>query len=196
MRSLIRFATLLGLALTLSPLRPALVAAQEVPLAEMGADYNYVHTNAPPGGCGCFSMNGGDGWFAYNLTDTVAAVAQLSSQHASNVGAPGSDLTLTSYLFGPRYSWRKAGRFVPFSQVLLGGAYASGTFAPGTAGYPGSSNAFAMTVGAGLDIALNRRVAVRAFQADYYLTHFANSVNDHQNNLRISAGLVFRFGKR
>jgi len=53
-----------------------------------------------------------------------------------------------------------------------------------------------MTAGGGLDVELTKRFAVRAFQADYYLTHFANGVNDHQNNLRISVGLVLRLGKK
>jgi peptidoglycan-associated lipoprotein len=26
---------------------------------EVDAGYNFVHSNAPPTGCGCFSMNGG-----------------------------------------------------------------------------------------------------------------------------------------
>jgi len=195
MRALIRL-MLLGIALTPCPLKSALAVAQDVPVAEVGADYNYVHTNAPPGGCGCFSMNGGDGWFAYNFNSSLSAVALLSGQHASNIAGSGADLTLTSYLFGPRYSWRKSGRYMPFGQLLLGGAHAGGSFAPGSAGYPGSSNAFAMTAGAGLDVRLTERFAVRVFQADYYHTHFANGVNEHQNNLRISVGLILRIGKR
>lgn len=195
MRVLIRL-MLFGIALTFCPLKSALADAQDVPLAEVGGDYNYVHTNAPPGGCGCFSMNGGDGWLAYNFSHSWSAVALVSGQHASNIEGSGADLTLTSYLFGPRYSWRKSGRYIPFGQLLLGGAHAAGSFAPGSAGYPGSSSAFAMTAGGGLDIELTKRFAVRAFQADYYHTHFANGINDHQNNLRISAGLILRFGKR
>jgi hypothetical protein len=30
-------------------------------------------------------------------------------------------------------------------------------------------------------------------QADYYLTNFANGVNDHQNNLLLGAGVVFHW---
>jgi len=194
MRRLIRLTTLLALALTLSPMRSA--AAQDLPLGEVGVDYNYVHTNAPPGGCGCFSMNGGDAWIAYNLPRSFAVIAQVASQHASNIAGSGTDLRLSSYLFGSRYSLHNSTRFVPFAQVLLGGAHASGSFAPGSAGYPGSANAFAMTVGGGLDLKLSMRFAVRAFEADYYFTEFANRVNDHQNNLRVSAGLIFRFGKQ
>jgi hypothetical protein len=35
---------------------------------------------------------------------------------------------------------------------------------------------------------------LRAFEADYYLTRFDNGVNDHQNNLRIAAGVIIRLG--
>ena len=82
----------------------------------------------------------------------------------------------------------------PSPRHLLGGAHAGGTLAPGNSGLPGSANAFALTAGGGLDIGLTRHIALRAFEADYYLTRFDNGVNDHQNNLRIEAGVIFRFG--
>lgn len=154
---------------------------------EIGADYNYVRSNAPPGGCTCFSLNGGDASFAYHFDTAFAAVAEISSVHASNISGSGTDLTLTSYLFGPRYYWHNHTKFPPFGQVLLGGAHA-GTSVVGT-----SANAFAAKVGGGLDYALTRRFSLRPFEANYYLTHFANGTNDHQNNLQLGAGLVFHF---
>lgn len=194
MRRLIRLTTLLALTICLSRSVPA--TAQDFLRGEAGVDYNFVHTNAPPGGCGCFSMNGGDAWMAYNLPRSFAIVAQLASQHASNIGSSGADLTLTSYLFGARYSLHNVRMFMPFAQLLGGGAHATGAFAPGSTGYPGSANAFAMTAGGGLDMKLSNRFAIRAIQGDYYLTKFANGVNDHQNNLRISVGLILRFGNK
>jgi outer membrane immunogenic protein len=167
--------------------------SQDASKMEAGVDYNYVHTNAPPGGCGCFSMNGGDGWFSYNFTDSFAGVAQVSAQHASDIGGTTADLTLTSYLFGPRYSFAPAKHFVVFGQLLLGGVHASGALAPGGSGITGSSNAFAMAAGGGLDIVLTRHFAIRAAQVDYYFTHFKNGTTDHQNNLRVAAGVVLRF---
>jgi outer membrane immunogenic protein len=182
------------IAFCLSFLLPA--GAQSVPVAEAGLSYNYVHTNAPPGDCGCISLNGGSGSIAYNFSRSFSAVADLGAQHASNIAPAGSDLTLTSYLFGPRYSLRNRTRFTPFGQVLLGGAHASGSLAPGNGGLSGGSNAFAMVAGGGLDIGLTHHIAIRAIEADYYMTRFNNGVNDRQNNLRLGAGLVFRFGNR
>src|SRR5208282_6886560 len=107
----------------------------------------------------------------------------------------GADLTLTSYLAGPRDAWARGRRLAPYAQVLLGGAHASGSLAPGNSGLTGSANSFGMIAGGGLDIGLTRHIAVRAFEADYYLTRFDNGVNDHQNNLRLGAGLMIRFGE-
>jgi peptidoglycan-associated lipoprotein len=160
---------------------------------EIGVDYNYVRANGPPGGCGCFSMNGGNAWVGYGFTKSFSAVAEFSAQHAGNINATGEDLTLFSYLFGPRYTLRKSDRWLPFGQVLLGGAHASGTYEPSLAGGSGSFNSFSMIAGGGLDIGVNSHIGLRAFEGDYYLTRFPNGVNGHQNNLRISAGLIFRF---
>ncbi len=159
---------------------------------DIGANYNYVHTNAPPGGCGCFGLNGGSAWVGVNLTHSLGVVGEVASQHGSD---SSGDLMLTSYLAGPRYTVHGFDRFKPFGQVLFGGAHASGSLAPGSANISGSPNAFAMTAGGGLDIGLTEHVMLRAIQADYYLTHFDNGVNTRQNNFRIGVGLVIRFGR-
>lgn len=192
MRILIRITLLLGLTLILVPSELAIVRAQSLSLMEAGGNYNYLRTNAPPGGCGCFSMNGGSAWVSYDTFGSLAMVGELSVQHTSNVLGSGAGLTLTSYQAGVRYRFRKNGRVMPFAQVLLGGSHASGSYASDT----GLSNAFAATMGGGIDVVLTNRVALRAFQADYALMHFPNGVNGHQNNLRISLGLVFKLGKR
>ena len=170
--------------------------AQDGPWAEVGVDYNYVRANAPPEGCGCFSMHGGNAWLAYYFTHSFAVVSELSSQRASDISGSGEDLILTSFLFGPRYSWRRSRHFAPFGQVLLGGVHASGSFVSNSSGFAGSSNAFALIAGGGMDIGIARHFAIRVVEADYYRTQFANGFNDRQNNLRLGAGVIFRFGGR
>jgi peptidoglycan-associated lipoprotein len=161
---------------------------------DVGLDYNYVRTNLPAGGCGCFALNGGSAWVAFNFSRSLGVVGEIASQDASNISGSSADLTLTSFLAGPRYRRTMGGHFGPFAQALLGGAHAGGSLAPGSPGLPGSANAFAMIAGGGLDIGLTRHIALRAFEADYYLTRFDNGVNDHQNNLRIAAGVIIRLG--
>jgi outer membrane immunogenic protein len=187
----VAFLLLLLLGFTAFTTRSA--GAQSHSLLDVGVDYNYVRTNAPAGGCGCFDLSGGSGWVAFNFSHSLAIVGEIASQHASNISGSGADLILTSYLAGPRYTWGRARHFAPFAQVLLGGAHASGSLAPGTSGLPGSANSFGMIAGGGLDIGLTRHIAVRAFEADYYLTRFDNGTNNHQNNLRIAAGVIIRF---
>jgi hypothetical protein len=49
-----------------------------------------------------------------------------------------------------------------------------------------------MTGGGGVDVNLNRRLAVR-FQGDYLMTRFLDL---RQDNLQFSSGLVVRFGHK
>ena len=171
-------------------------SAQTATRMQLGVNYDYVGANAPPGGCGCFSLNGGSGWFGYNFDRGLALVAEVSGSHAANINGTGSDLTLTSYLFGPRYSRQVRSHILPFAQVLLGGAHSSGALTPSPSGVASSANSFAMALGGGLDIPLTNRFALRPLQADYYLTRFPNGVNDHQYNFRLGAGMIFHFGHR
>jgi hypothetical protein len=63
------------------------------------------------------------------------------------------------------------------------------------AGVDDGAYKFATRVGGGIDVPLNSRFALRVVQLDYYLTTFANSTNDHQNNLLVGAGLVFHWSR-
>jgi outer membrane immunogenic protein len=171
--------------------------AQPAPRFEAGVDYSYVRSNTPPGGCACFGLNGGGGSLAYYFNRSLAAVADINSGHSSNIGIGTSDLTLTSYVFGPRYYWHNHSRTTPFVQALLGGAHAnSNSLALRVAGQQTGSNAFASKIGGGVDLPLTQRFWLRPFEANYFLTHFNNGVNDHQNNLQIGAGVVLHFGTK
>ena len=63
MSQLFRGAMLLVVGFGLLALNTPRTSAQTFARIELGANYNYARTNAPPGGCGCFSLNGGSGWF-------------------------------------------------------------------------------------------------------------------------------------
>ena len=78
--------------------------------------------------------------------------------------------------------------------MLVGVAHSSGTLVQGQS--PAASNAgaaFAANLGGGLDLRARRRVSFRLVDAAYLVTTFNNAVNNHQNNLRLSAGVVLRF---
>jgi opacity protein-like surface antigen len=64
-----------------------------------------------------------------------------------------------------------------------------------------SKNAFAMTVGGGLDIPLSKKFALRLVQAEYLYTRFGNacafaycSNNNNQNSFRLKSGIVMAWG--
>jgi hypothetical protein len=93
---------------------------------------------------------------------------------------------------------------VPFGQVLLGGGHATGTLyttSLGNGAAPlGANNGFMLTAGGGVDWKMNHTIGIRLVQTEYLYSTFLNAAGspgkNHQNNVRISAGVVLSFGKR
>jgi outer membrane immunogenic protein len=169
-------------------------AAKSVP--DLALTYNYVHSNAPPGSCGCFSLNGGSANFAWPMKGGAFAVAgDITVATGSNISSAAFDLTLSAYTAGVRFRppMHLAG-LRPFGQVLVGAAHSSGSLVQ-TANSATSNAAasFAVNLGGGLDLRAGHRLSFRLIEADYLLTTFDNGSNNHQNNVRIDAGVVFRF---
>lgn len=178
---------------------PQVAIAQSAPASswEVGAGYNYLHTNAPPAVCGCFSMNGGNASVAYHLRPSFGIVAQFQGLRNGDVNASGHDLTLLTYLAGPRYTYvSRTNRLAPFGEVLVGGSHASGGLYASSSVASSSTNSFAASMGGGLDLALTQHIALRVVQLDYLLTLQPNGVNSRQNNLGVSTGFVLHAGKR
>lgn len=168
--------------------------AQTVPKAEVFGGYTYVRANLiTPNGC-CFNMNGGLGSVSFNLKSTVGLVGEFGVYHSGNVLSSGLDLTFETFLFGPRFSYRRSKRMTLFGQVLLGGGHAGGSLynAPGLS----PNSGFALATGGGFDLNVSEHVAIRIFEADYLLTKFQNGINQRQNNLRLAFGVTFKAGKR
>jgi outer membrane immunogenic protein len=164
-------------------------SSNEITRFEVGANYNYFHANAPPGQCGCFSLNGGSGTFVYNLKPAWAAVADLTVGHATNVDNSLQNITIFNYLFGPRYTRRTSSRFVPYGEVLLGGAKEDVNFQ-----FTINRNAFGVLAGGGVTTRLNRRFGVTIVEGDWIYTRIPNAVNNRQNDLRIVTGVIYHFG--
>jgi Outer membrane protein beta-barrel domain len=187
----------LGFALTI--LMAAIPAAAqssagETPKFEVSAEYTWVRARAVTStGC-CFSMNGGDASVAYNLNSWFGLVGDFGGFTNGNVLKSGLGLTVYPYTFGPRISIRKYKALTPFGEALFGGGHATGTlytngFTPAT-----PKNAFAMQLGGGVDANVNRHFAIRLAEVDYLFTDFVDGFTNHEHNLKISAGAVFRFG--
>ena len=175
-------------------------ATSEKPLrAELALDYSYLRSNAPPGDCGCINLNGGSATFAWTLKPggAFALVGDVTAAHADSISSSGYSLTLSSYTAGARYRLKlRQPSWQPFGQALIGLAHSSGNLVEGANSATSNAGAaFAANLGGGLDLGLNRRFSLRLVEADYLVTTFDNGGNSHQNNLRLGAGVVLRFGK-
>ncbi len=167
---------------------PTGIFQEDIPRLEFGMNYNYIHANAPPGQCGCFSLNGGSGVLLVNLTPKWSAVSDVSVSHASNVNGTGQSITLIHYLFGMRYSKRNHTRFVPYGQVLFGGAKEDVNFQ-----FVINRNAFGLSGGGGVTTRLSRRFDLNIVQVEYVHTRVPNGQNNSQNDTRVSTGVFYRF---
>src|ERR1017187_7254082 len=77
--------------------------------AELALGYSYLRSNVPPGGCGCFNLNGGSATFAWLLppassvkAGSFALVDDVTAVHAGAAGT-GDSLTLSAFTAGERY---------------------------------------------------------------------------------------------
>jgi hypothetical protein len=156
-------------------------------------------------------LNGGSTSVAFNFNRFFGIVGDFGGFNDTRLlltfpsGAPSQDHqvdqgTVFTYLAGPRLSYRKHDRVVPFAQVLFGGIHASDIALSGCSVnciFLPSENSFALTAGGGLDIRIHHRIALRLIQAEYLMTRFENrntASSAMQNDVRLSTGLVFRFG--
>jgi len=169
----------------------AAVHAQDVPKVDIFAGYSYVRANPDTAGARSFNLNGGNASIAYNANSWLSGVADFGGYTNGNILNSNVSGTLSTYLFGPRVSYRRFEHVTPFAQALFGVAHVGTNFF----GTSASDNAFAMAVGGGVDFPISHHLAVRPLQVDYLLTRFSETGNSaqSQHNLRASTGIVFRF---
>jgi hypothetical protein len=162
---------------------------------EISFNYSYARSNAAPGQCGCFNMNGGSSEVALHAFRPLSVVADLTGERAATIGATaGDDLSLVVFTVGPRISHRfSSGKFTPFVQGLVGAAHGFDGLFPGAGGsLSGAASALAVLAGGGLDLTIKQHIAIRAIQADYLRTQLPNGQGNEQNLLRLGAGIVLR----
>lgn len=166
-------------------------AQENAPKVDVFAGYSYVQANPGVTGVDSFHLHGGNASVGYNITRWLGGVADFGGYTNGNILNTHTSGTFSTYLFGPRGSYRHYSRITPFGQVLFGAAHANAA-AFGTAN---TQNAFAMTVGGGVDYKLLDHFAIRPFQAEYLMTRFQEGTlgTRTQNNLRVSTGFLFRF---
>jgi hypothetical protein len=151
--------------------------------------------------CGCFWLNGGSGNVAITLFHGLGVAANLTGEHASNIGT-GIDLDKVMFAFGPRYTYSlklPAGKrpgIAVYGEGLFGGVHGFNTTFPSSAGTVGAASSFAMQLGGGLDLRFAKHIGIRAVEADYVRSTLPNNAGNVQNDLRLAGGISFHFSPK
>jgi outer membrane immunogenic protein len=151
-----KFLYVLATLLCTAGFSPAVAQVSEGSRAEVALGYTYLHSNAPPSGCGCFSWNGGLVSAAWHFNSKLSLAGEFGGAHASKLASSSLSPTITTFLAGPRYTFGVRQRHIaPFAQILLGGAHSIGGYYPSGATSSGTATGFAMTAGGGFDLPLS-----------------------------------------
>lgn len=151
-----------------------------------------------------FNMNkyfGIEANFAFNKGTLGKAVSPSVN------GLYSMDITALSALFGPHIAFRQNEKVTPFVHALFGLNHSKAAIAVSSDEMTAqnieiSNNKFGFALGGGLDINLNKNVAIRPIQFDYNRTSFdpfsgtsaSGLVDFDLNNIVMSFGVVFKFG--
>ena len=191
------------LLVTLLLAAPLVVKAQQFQGIEFFGGYSYMKSDlsspfffSPTPGAtapnSTFAMNGWQASITENATDWLGLTQQFGGNYGTSQGPSTSTRFNTfSILSGPRFSYPGLKRITPFVHALFGYEQTAAKLTGTT--LQGSSSSYAMAFGGGIDVKVSRRMAIRLFQAEYYRPQ---AFGTSQNNLRVSTGVVFRFGGR
>ena len=166
------------------------------PKAEVFAGYSLLHIDGSDANGWGFSVAG-------NLTNNLGLVADASGNYnressTTGAGTTKSRLNFHTFMAGPRLTERRYKWINPFTHALFGFSRVNGSLGQALTGAPATSSkndvsGFAMSLGGGMDITTDERIFIRLIQADYFLVR-ADKIK--HEGLRISAGILIRFGKR
>ena len=168
----------------------------DFPRWEWFVGYSFLNFRPGPVVTGTEKLNGGSTSLAYYLNHWFGLEFDFGGYHTGtlNLGGPASvkvDATGLSFLGGPKFAYRNNTRFTPFAQALFGADHGNADMLRA----PASHTAFAFTMGAGLDIGITKHVSWRIVNTEYMFSHFdIPGGNTHQNDIRISSGLLFNWG--
>jgi len=185
----------------------------KIPTFELTAHYDFFHNS--PGDSKSGSCHGGGVTGALALNRWASAVVDVSGCQMSSADPNLSGDSLT-YLFGPRFTYRKGDRWSFYFNILLGGQkltreqifperIPTGDLTEwnridawvrhAQIAEVSEANGFAVSAGGGLDLTINRALAIRLGNID----HLWPSIGDFNNisyarGLRFSSGAVLRVG--
>ena len=177
-----------------------IASAQNLPEINVFGGYSYLNFDLPANpSTGTTSqrlaMNGYDFSASVNLFHHLAVEGDFSGHSLSDcTGVSGLNCDNFSYMGGPRYTFgTRSGKITAFVHGLVGRDNAD---LPGSSGVSVSDTSVAVAAGGGIDYWVYRHmVGVQLGPADFmYTRHLNADAVPSQNNIRVSAGVVFRFG--
>lgn len=135
----------------------------------------------------------------FGLTADFSAHFTSSETPLSGGGVIEESLRIYNILGGPQYKFRNNSRVTPFVRGLAGAAITrsklrvSSDFNSQTTI---SSTDFALALGGGVDVRVNKRLDLRVFQADYNPIFLGNrnnfGIGSRADNVRFSFGIVIK----
>ena len=156
-----------GLFAAFALLSPAALCAQEDLKGELSGGYSFAQAMGE-------GVNGWSASIAGNPSKYFGIVGDFAGYY-ENGGA------LHSFMFGPRFTYRRYKTVTPFAQVLVGGARATNG---------GSDAMFTTAFGGGLDFMVAPNLALRLPQVGYVM---ARDDGINTGAFRLDLGIVFRF---
>ncbi|MFZ4628810.1 MAG: outer membrane beta-barrel protein [Blastocatellia bacterium] len=185
-----------GVLLLLLASIPMSAAAQDAPRAEIFGGYSFLNADLGPSEyLNGFHLSG-----AINSKKWVGMAADFSTHYGSTTTITPIDtfrpnISAQLLTFGPRFSLRNEA-VTTFGHVMFGVARLHRANATGTTNQTmvllGTTDTSpALQFGGGADVNATNNLAIRIFQADYIMTFFGTT---RQNHIRLSTGLVLRLG--
>lgn len=159
------------------------VMAQDTPKAEVFGGYSWAGGN----------FHGWNASVTGNVTKRIGITADFSGHYGSELAGPiFVNQNAHSFLFGPRYTFRGK-RVSPFVYALFGVTRFQQSATIAGQKLSESDSGFSSAVGVGMDVKVTERVAIRAFQIDYFRPTFFNEAH---HRYRVAGGVVLHFGKK
>ena len=159
---------------------------------EFAVTYAAERANVAPESCACFWLRGGAVDAAVLFFHGLGVAVDFDGEHTADI-ASGVSVSTIALEAGPRYDIALHRHAELFTQALFGEVRGFDGLYPRGARISASSNAFAMQFGGGLNLFPGRRFGVRAIGASYARSTLPNDAGNHQNDLRLEAGVTYRF---
>jgi len=157
---------------------------------ELYGGYSHLSLNSAPSNMGS-SSNGWEGEAYLHLLGPWGVEADYSNHYGVNpalqLGGNRYYVPRFTELYGPRFTLALP-RIHPYVHALVGTVNGTAQTLTGRV----SENALGMGFGGGLNVRGTRHIWLRLVQVDYIRAQFTNNT---QNDMRVSAGLIFRFGQ-